>query len=85
MQMSGGACNFLGSVSLQRFETTDPCYSSITAQSFTRQAKERTPSRHEARLTLKERQTEERPEAQFWLLFLNVFSLPPEPTLCELG
>ena len=28
---------------------------------------------------------EERPPAQFWLLFLYVFSPPPEPALCKLG
>ena len=28
---------------------------------------------------------EERPLAQFWLLFLYVFSPPPGPALCKLG
>ena len=84
MPMSGGACNFLGSVSLQRFETADQRHSLITAQSFIPQAKEPTPSWHEGRLTLEESQREDRREAQFWL-FLNVFSLPPEPALCKLG
>ena len=35
-----GVCHFLGSVlPQQRFETVDQCYSSVTAQSFIRQAK----------------------------------------------
>ena len=47
--------------------------------SFICKAKENTSSRHEGRLTEKKR------GAQFWLLFLCVFSPPPEPALCKLG
>ena len=31
------------------------------------------------------RRREERPLAQFWLLFLYVFPPPPGPALCKLG
>ena len=40
--------------------------------------------RHEGRQTQK-MQREEKPEAQFWLLLLYVFSPPPQPALCKLG
>ena len=75
----------------------DQCYSLVTAQfkqwtrvpaqlqlSFIWQGKENTPSRHEGGPTQKT-QREEKPEAQFWLLSLYVFSPPPEPALCKLG
>ena len=68
-----GMCNFLGSVSpQQRFEMADWCYSSVTAQSFIRQAKESTPWKREGRLTPKER-------TQSVLLssFYTFVSLPP--------
>ena len=52
----GIVCNFLISVLPQlRFEMVDQCYSSVTAQSFIRQAKESTPSRCEGGPTPKER------------------------------
>ena len=60
---------------------------SITPQlqlSFIWQAKENTSSRCEGQLTQKTRR-EEKPPAQFWLLFLYVFSPHPEPALCKLG
>ena len=52
--------------------------------SFIWQAKENTSSRREDWPTQK-MQREERTPAQFWLLFLYVFSFPPEPALCKLG
>ena len=44
--------------------------------------KENTSSRHEA--YPKDAKRRERPPA-LWLLFLYVFSTPPEPALCKLG
>ena len=41
-------------------------------------------TRHEGRSTQKTWR-EEKPPAQFWLLFVYVFSPPPEPALCKLG
>ena len=52
--------------------------------SFICQTKENTSLRCDGRLTQKT-QREERPEAQFWLLFVYVFSPPLEPALCELS
>ena len=51
--------------------------------SFIQQTKENTFLRHEGRWTQK-MQREEKPWAQFWLLFLCFFS-PLEPALCKLG
>ena len=62
----------------------DRCYSSMLQLSFIWQAKENTSSRCEGQLTQKTRR-EEKPPAQFWLLFLYVFSPHPEPALCKLG
>ena len=62
----------------------DPCYSSVIQLSFIQKAKENTSSRHEGRPTQK-MQRDEKPPAQFWLLFLYVFSPPPESALCKLG
>ena len=79
-----GVCNFLGFISLlQKFEVTDQCYSpqmdqcysSMLQLSFIQKVKENTSSRHEGLPTQKMRR-EERPPAQFWLLFLYVFSSP---------
>ena len=73
-KVTSGACNFLGSVSpQQKFEATN---GPVLQLNFIWQAKENTSSRCEGRPTQK-MQREERPEAQFWLLFLYVFSLPP--------
>ena len=63
---------------------TDQCYDSVLQLSFIQKVKEKTSSRHEGMLTQKT-QREERPPAQFWLLFLHIFSLPHEPALCKLG
>ena len=55
---------------------------SVTAQlklSFIWQAKENTSQSREGTPSQKKR------EAQFWLLFLYVWSPPPEPVLCKLG
>ena len=49
------------------------CYSSLLQLSFIGEAKEHTSSRREGRLTQK---SEEKPLAQFWLLFLRFFFLP---------
>ena len=57
-------------------------WTSVTARlqlSFIWQAKENTFSRCQGGPTPKRR------VAQFWLLFLNVFPLPPKPALCKLG
>ena len=76
-----GVCNFLGSVLLQqKFEVTDR---SVLQLSFIWQVNENTSLRHEGEPTQKT-QREEKP-AQFWLLFLYVFSPPPELALCKLG
>ena len=76
-----GVYHFLGSVlRKQKFEVMDL---SVLQLSFFWQAKENTSLRHEGRPTQKT-QREEKP-AQFWLLFLYVFSPPPEPALCKLG
>ena len=73
-KVTSGACNFLSSVSpQQKFEATN---GPVLQLNFIWQAKENTSSRCEGRPTQK-MQREERPEAQFWLLFLYVFSLPP--------
>ena len=86
-------CNFLGSaLPQQKFEAADLCYilvmaqfkwqGSVTAQlqlSFIWQAKENTSSRCESGLTQNKR------EAQSWLLFLYALSPPREPALCKLG
>ena len=50
----------------------DQCYSPMLQLSFIQKAKEKTFSRHEGRRTQKT-QKEEKPQAQFWLLFLYVF------------
>ena len=77
-----GVCNFLGSVSpQQKFEAMD---GPVLHHSFICQTKENISLRCEGRLTQKT-QREERPEAQFWLLFLYAFSPPPESALCELS
>ena len=63
------------------------CYSSVLQLSFIWQAKENTSSRHEGGPTQKTRR-EEKPEAQFCLLFSYIyifFSPPPEPAQCKLG
>ena len=74
-------CNFLDSVSLQqKFEVTDRL---VLQLSFVWQAKGNTSSRCKGSQTQKKRR-EEKPEAQFWLLFLYIFSPPPEPDLCKL-
>ena len=76
----GGVCNIHDSVLLQqKFEVMD---GSVLHLSFIWKAKENTSSRSEGRLTQKT-QREEKP-AQFWLLFLYVFSPPPELALCKL-
>ena len=72
-QLVGGVCSSLGSVSpQQKFEVMD---GPVLQLSFIWQAKENASWRHEGWLTQKF-QREERPEAQFWLLFLWVFLLP---------
>ena len=78
-----GACNFFGSVlPQQKFEAMDngpvlqPC---VTAQ-FHLESKGKYILRHEGGLTQKTRR-EEKPLALSWLLFLCVFSPPPEPAL----
>ena len=78
----GGVCDFLGSVSpQQKFEVMDQ--TSVIPQ-FYWQAKENTSSRCEGWLTQKT-QRGQKPLAQFWLLFLYIFSPFPEPGLCKLG
>ena len=69
-------CNFLGSGSLQQKlgEQMYECYSSVLQLSFISEAKEHTSSRREGRLTIQK--SEEKPLAQFWLLFLCFFFLP---------
>ena len=80
----GVVCNFLDRVSMQqKSEAVGQCYSYVTGQfkqqtsvtaclqlSFVWQAKENTSLRSEGGPTQKQL------GAQFWLLFLNVFSLP---------
>ena len=82
--MSGGVCNFLGSVlQQQKFEVMDrPCYSSVSQFSFIWQAKENTPSRCEGGLTQKTQR--EAPGSILAPLFICFF-YPPEPALCKLG
>ena len=63
---------------------TDQCYDSVLQLNFIQKVKEKTSSRHEGMLTQKT-QREERPLAQFWLLFLYVFPPPPGSALCNLG
>ena len=73
----GVVFNFLSSVLPQQiFETVDQCSSLVTAQSFIRQTKDSPPSRHEGRLTPKER-----PQSSFYMFCL----LPSELALCKLG
>ena len=70
LALVGAVCNFLGSVSpQQKFEATE---GPVLQLSFIWQAN--TSSRHEGLPTRK--MQEERPEAQFWLLFFCVFSSP---------
>ena len=77
----GGVCNFLTYVSLQqRIEMVDQCYSSITAQSFIRQAKESTPSSREGGPTSKERLN-----LLLASSFYSFVSFPLEPALCKLA
>ena len=72
IQAVEGVCDFLGSVlSQQKFETTD---GPMFIAEFYWQAKGNTSSRREGALTQKTRR-EEKPLAQFWLLFSR-FSLP---------
>ena len=62
----GRVYNFLSSISSQqRFEMVGQCYSSITAESFIRQTKDSTLSRHEVRLT-----PEGRPHLSWFPLFI---------------
>ena len=58
----------------------DQCYSSVLLG----KKKDSTPSRIEGGLTQNTRRAE-KPAAQFWFLFLYVFSPPPMPALCKLG
>ena len=58
----------------------DQCYSSVLQLSFILQAKENTSSSHEGGLIQKKRR-EEKPEAQFWLLYLYAFL----SSRCKLG
>ena len=70
-----GVCNFLSSVlPQQKFEALDR---PVLKLSFFWQAKENTSLRWEDGTTQKT-QREKSPEAQFWLLFLYVFSPPLE-------
>ena len=58
-------------------------WTSVKAQ-FYLENKQNTSSRHEGMPTQK-MQREERPLAQFWLLFLHAFFSSPGPALCKLG
>ena len=61
----------------------DQCYSFVLQLSFIQKVKENTFSRREGMPTQKT-QREERPTAQFRLLFLCFFSPPPGPVICKL-
>ena len=68
----------------KKFEVMDgPVLTSVTAQ-FYLASKEKYILKVWGRADPK-KQREERHVAQFWLLFLYVFSPPPEPALCKLG
>ena len=79
-------CNFLSSVSLrQKFEAMEgPVLQLHVTAQFYLASKGKYTLRHEGGPTQK-LQREEKPPAQFWLLFLFAFSPPPEPALCKLG
>ena len=76
----GGVCNFpgLSRCSKNLKQWMDQCYSSVL---FGKQRKMHPWSVRVGRL----KRLEEKPEAQFLLLFLCVFSPPPEPALCKLS
>ena len=72
----GGVCDFLAPVSSQqKFETFQLLDRPVLQLSFIQKVKEKTSSRSEGMPTQKT-QREERPPAQFWLLFLCFFLLP---------
>ena len=77
----GRVCNFLSSVLLQqKFEATDR---PVLQLSFI--CKQRKVHPRGARLGRSKRRREERPPAQFWLLFLYVLSPPSGRALCKLS